>query len=71
MRMMDEPSILAGKPIKITPHIPFYKQSGCSVVREWESEFVDRVGNSAILTHVEYTDKKGKSHEAVIRVKWI
>lgn len=69
--MIEEPiGPMAGKPVKITPHIPFYKQAGCTVVREWETFFVDRKGNSAILTHVEYTDKKGKPHEAVIRVKW-
>lgn len=69
--MIEEPTgILAGKPIKITPHVPFYKQAGCIVVREWETPFMDRSGNTAILTNIEYTDKKGKLHQSVIRVKW-
>lgn len=69
--MIEEPiGLLAGSPIKIKPHIPFYKQAGCVVVRYWETDFVDRCGHRATLTHVEYNDKKGKPHDMVIRVKW-
>lgn len=70
-KSVSEPTgLMAGKEIKVIPHIPFYKQNGCNVVREWQENFTDRIGNKAILTHVEYTDKKGKIHTCVIRVKW-
>lgn len=55
---------------KIVPYIPFYKQAGCKVVRDWETYFVDRNGNEAILTHIEYLDKKQKPHEVIIKVRW-
>ena len=68
---MEEPiGLMAGVPAKIEPHIPFYLIGGNTVVRYWETDFVDRVGNAAVLTHVEYKDKKGKIHECIIRVKW-
>lgn len=55
---------------KIVPHIPFYKADGNAVLREWNEDFVDRVGNKAILTMVEFVTKKGKMNIATIRVKW-
>jgi len=58
-------------PHKITPHIPFYKQQGCTEISRSESDFVDRNGNKAILTTIVYSDKKGNVHEAVIQVQWI
>jgi len=65
----DEPE-LAGKQRKIVEHKPFYMANGCTVVRKWKEDFVDRAGSTAVLTHVEYLDKKGKSHEAVVLVEW-
>lgn len=56
--------------VKIIPHIPFYKADGNVVLREWTEDFVDRVGNKAILTMVEFITKKGKMNVATIRVKW-
>lgn len=55
---------------KITPHIPFYKQQGCTEISKTKSDFVDRSGNKAILTTIVYSDKKGNVHEAVIQVQW-
>lgn len=71
LKHVNEPNgLMAGKEIKVIPHIPFYKQNGCSVVKEWQENFTDRVGNKAILTHIEYKDKKDRIHTCVIRVKW-
>lgn len=70
-KSVSEPDgLMAGKEIKVIPHTPFYKQNGCSVVKEWQENFTDRVGNKAILTHIEYKDKKDRIHTCVIRVKW-
>lgn len=67
----NEPTgVLAGKVHKVIPHIPYYKADGNTVVREWEEEFEDRMGNKATITKVEFLTKKGKLNETVIRVKW-
>jgi hypothetical protein len=55
---------------KVIPHIPYYMANGNKVIRTFEQPFSDRNGNEATITIVEYTDKKGKMHDAVIRVKW-
>lgn len=56
--------------VKIIPHIPYYKANGNKVIRTFEQAFSDKKGNEATVTIVEYTDKKGRFHDAVIRVKW-
>ena len=61
--------------VKITPHIPYYLAEGNVVQKSWKEPFVDRAGNRAEITKVEYKTKpkKGKKEkviEAVIRVKW-
>jgi hypothetical protein len=56
---------------KITPFVQFFALPGCTVVKTWTEPFEDRVGNKAILTKCEYTDKKGKLHEFVRRVEWV
>lgn len=68
-RHENEPSVMTKVP-KIEPHIPFYAANGNKVVQEWTEPFVDRVGNKATITRVIYKDKKGKEHEATIRVQW-
>ena len=69
--MIEEPyGLLAGKPTKIVPHVPIYKRDGNVVVLYRESPFIDRMGNEATITSVEYKDKKGKLHELVIKVEW-
>lgn len=66
----DDVPEISGKSRKVIAHTPFYMANGCTVVRKWKEDFVDRAGSTAILTHVEYLDKKGRSHEAVILVEW-
>lgn len=66
----DDVPEISGKPRKVIEHKPFYMANGCTVVRKWKEDFVDRAGSTAILTHVAYLDKKGRSHEAVILVQW-
>lgn len=68
---MNEPvGPLAGKVIKVVPHVPYYMADGNTVNRKWQEDFTDRVGNEAVLTLVEFTTKKGKHNTAVIQVKW-
>jgi len=73
---MEEPfGPLCGKIKKISPHIPYYLAEGNTVVRKWTEAFVDRLGNKATLTKIEYKTKpkKGKKEkiiEAVIQVRW-
>ena len=46
------------------PFIPFFLRD--------EEEFVDKVGNRAIITYIDYEDKKGKVFERIVRyVKWL
>jgi hypothetical protein len=61
---------LAGKVHKVIPHVPYYMADGNRVVHEWKEEFVDRAGNKATITKVEFITKKGKLNETVIRVNW-
>lgn len=59
--------------VKVVPHVPFYKQPNCRVIRFYEEPFTDRIGNTATLRHVEYEiTKKNKKTilDAVIQVKW-
>ena len=61
--------------VKITPYIPYYMSDGNIVLRKWREPFVDRMGNKAELTWVQYRTKpkKGKKEkiiEVVIQVKW-
>lgn len=55
----------------ITPYLPPWSANGNIPLRMWEESFVDRMNNRAIITKVEYKDKKGKLHEMVAFVKWI
>lgn len=56
--------------VKIIPHIPYYLAEGNVVQKKWKENFVDRVGNRAILTKVEVLTRKGKLVEYTIQVKW-
>lgn len=68
---MKEPDgLISGKIQKIEPHVPYYMADGNKVIRKWKENFVDRLGNAAILTKVEFLTKKGKLNEAVIQVQW-
>lgn len=67
----DEPTgVMAGLVTKVVAHTPFYMADGNTVKRKWKSNFTDRLGNTAVLTHVEFVTKKGKLNESVIRVEW-
>ena len=69
--MTEEPSgLIAGKMIKVKPHIPYYLADGNVVLRKWKESFTDRMGNKAELTKVVFRTKKNKENVAVIRVKW-
>lgn len=61
---------LCGKIVKVKPHVPYYLAEGNVVQKKWKENFVDRMGNRAILTKVEVLTKKGKLAEYVIQVKW-
>jgi hypothetical protein len=56
--------------VKIIPHIPYYLADGNTLIKKWKEEFIDRLGNEATLTKVEFVTKKGKLNEAVIQVLW-
>lgn len=56
---------------KIVPHIPYYMADGNKVIKKWKEYFVNRCGNEAVLTKVEFKSKSGKLNEAVIQVDWL
>lgn len=54
------------------PYIPFFLRDGNKIIKQYEEEFVDKVGNRAIITYIDYEDKKGKVFERIVRyVKWL
>lgn len=54
------------------PFIPFFLRDGNKIIKQYEEEFVDKVGNRAIITYIDYEDKKGKVFERIVRyVKWL
>ena len=54
---------------KYTP-LPF--REGNKILKEYEENFIDEVGNKAILSKVDFMDKKNKLNESyTLRVKWI
>lgn len=67
---MEEPDKFMNPP-RIVTYLPHYAQEGNTLLRRWEEPFEDRNGNKAILTFVEYQDKKKKVSQAVILVKWL
>lgn len=71
MKLHDEPDgVLAGKPVKVVPHIPPWKAEGMHSVRMEVEEFVDRLGNAAQVCTAYYKDKKNKDRECTAWVKW-
>jgi len=51
---------------------PFFCRDGNKVIKEYEEDFVDQAGNCAIITYIDYIDKKGKVTERIVRyVKWL
>lgn len=55
----------------IKPHLPIWKQEVAVVHSEMENMFVDRIGNTAIIKNVYWTDRKGKKHQSTAWVKWL
>ncbi len=54
------------------PFIPFFLRDGNKIIKQYEEDFVDSVGNRAIITYIDYQDKKGKVLERIVRyVKWL
>ncbi len=54
------------------PYIPFFLRDGNKIIKQYEEDFVDKVGNRAIITYIDYEDKKGKVFERIVRyVKWL
>jgi len=68
--MMEEPSLLAGKPKKVIPYIPPWKAEGTHSVRMIVEPFTDRAGNRALVCTAHYKDKKNKDRECTAWVKW-
>ena len=57
---------------KAKPYKPQPFRDGNTVQRIYEENFVDAIGNKAIITKCDYKDKKNKLVEAYdLRVKWI
>lgn len=56
---------------KIRPYLPTPYRDGCKIIKTYTLPFEDSVGNKADITYIDYTDKKGKLHEAhIMYVKW-
>jgi len=54
----------------IKPHLPIWKQEGASEL--WrETETFDYGGNEALVTTVQWKDKKNKEHSSVAWVMWL
>ena len=57
---------------KITPYHPIPFRSGNKILLEYESDFDDGYGHRAILSLVDYEDKKGRLVKGyVLRVVWL
>lgn len=54
----------------IIPHLPIWKKDGATVTDRIESDFIDRIGNKAIVSTVLWKDKKGSSKESIAWVRW-
>ena len=57
--------------MKTEPYIPIPYRKGNKFLKKYENPFVDRAGNRAMITYMDYIDKKGKLVEGyVFCVKW-
>lgn len=57
--------------MKTEPYIPIPYRKGNKFLKKYEKPFVDRVGNRAMITCIDYIDKKGKLvEEYVFCIKW-
>ena len=56
---------------KINPYTPIPFRPGNTITRRYVVKFMDRVGNSAVITKVDYKTKKGKVVEGhTLYVRW-
>lgn len=59
------------KQTKIVPYVPIPFRKPNKFVRKYDKPFIDGVGNKAIITYVDYTDKKKNLIEGyVMYIKW-
>lgn len=69
--MKSNPSeVLTGEVRKIVPYIPPWKAEGTHSLEFITEEFVDRMGNRALVCTAHYKDKKNKDRECTAWVKW-
>ncbi|MGD1524163.1 hypothetical protein [Vibrio owensii] len=58
--------------MKIKKYNPLPYRQGNTIQKIYDEDFVDAVGNQAIVTKCDFTDKKGVLHEGYsLRVKWL
>lgn len=51
---------------------PVPYRDGTKIIKKYTEPFTDRSGNNAVLTKVDYLDKKNKINEGyVLHVKWL
>ena len=63
---------LDSKQVKIKPYTPLPFRDGNKIVKRYVVDFVDRIGNRAIITKLDYTNNKGKLIEDyTLFVRWI
>jgi hypothetical protein len=59
------------KEIKKIPYKPMPFRDGHKLIRLFEEDFVDKIGNQAVITKADFFDKKGKEVLGyTLYVKW-
>ena len=62
---------IKAKPYIPIPYIPIPYRPPNKVVRKYDEPYIDDVGNKAMITYVDYIDKKKKLIESyVMFIKW-
>ncbi|MCK5020106.1 MAG: hypothetical protein KAS32_23835 [Candidatus Peribacteraceae bacterium] len=58
--------------MKIKPYYPLPYKPGNKVIRKYIETFNDGAGNKALITKVDYTDKKGRTIVGfTLFVRWV
>jgi hypothetical protein len=56
---------------KITPYYPMPFRSENTLIKTYKEEYVDPIGNKAIITYADFNDKKGKLvTKYTLYIKW-
>lgn len=56
---------------KVEPFIPLPFRKGCKIIKKYEEDFVDAVGNEAVITYCDFIDQKNKLQERfTLYIKW-